>query len=190
MNDSGLSGLALYGASKNNKKNSLMKSVEKQNDLMKGRKTDKDNNKIGSMFSSGAQTEAQDTLEESSSPASLEKEVAVPTDNIVTESASNDNITVRSADTFSDEGERPAKSDVEKKTNAAKKKSSTGKTSANGKTLGRPRFEDKGLVRRKQYSVNFRQDLWEAINRIAVEEDRPFSRIVEYAVIEYLNNRK
>ncbi len=81
---------------------------------------------------------------------------------------------------------------AEKKTKNPSKKKVSGKErtlSEYGNVIGRPRYEDKGLEKKKQYSISLSQSTYEEINKIAIEEDRPFSKIVEYALLDYLKKR-
>lgn len=53
---------------------------------------------------------------------------------------------------------------------------------------GRPTNKEKGIQSRKQYTLTLKADLYKQILESAREEDISFSKYMERAALEYLNN--
>ncbi len=76
-----------------------------------------------------------------------------------------------------------------RKTTQKKSVSSDNKKSAStGKPLGRRPNSEKNIENRKQYSITFHPSTYEKASQLAMEEDIPFAKYVERAVLEYMKN--
>lgn len=110
---------------------------------------------------------------------------------IITVNPTGNEDVVKSIPTINPVNDNENKEDTSKQKKSVSKKTfptENKKVSSGGKPLGRKPNSTKNIENRKQYSITMRPSTYDEAVRRAIEEDVPFAKYVERAVLEYMKN--